>query len=98
MEWVLISICLAALFVVISRRSGALALFLGSLASLSALIESVILSHMLAEFGFFVLTGICWAILGVITDEDGNAKKIRGKKMPILSNRPSRVIMEWCST
>ncbi len=95
MDSIFILMGVVALLLVVMGRSWRLALLSGSLVLLSGLIVSVILSYMSAALGFFLFTGICWAILGVISGEEDNSKRMRGKKIPIRDD--NHFIGKWCS-
>ena len=68
MEWLPIVLGLIALFLITQRWFWVLVFFFSGLASLFAMIASIIHFQILAAIGFFVLMGICWGILGAVSD------------------------------
>ena len=68
MEWVLIVLALIALFLITQRWFWLLVFFFAGLASLFAMIASIIHFQILGAIGFFVLMSICWVILVAIGD------------------------------
>lgn len=68
MEWLPIVLGLIALVLIAQRWFWVLVFFFAGLASLFAMIASIIHFQILGALGFFVLMGICWGILGAISD------------------------------
>lgn len=71
MEWesiVLIALAGLALYLLTRRWFWVGLMFFAGLASLFSMIASIFHFQILAALGFFVLTGICWVILGAISE------------------------------
>ncbi|MBI4651652.1 hypothetical protein HY745_10285 [Candidatus Desantisbacteria bacterium] len=69
MNWILIIVGVVARFLIIQRWFWIIVLFFGGLASLFAMIASIIHFQILGALCFFVLMAICWGILSLITEE-----------------------------
>lgn len=68
MEWLPIVLGLIALVLITQRWFWILVFFFAGLASLFAMIASIIHFQILAALGFFVLMGICYGIFGAISE------------------------------
>lgn len=66
---ILFILALILIFLFTRRWFWKIALFFGGLASLFAMIASIIYFQILAAIGFFVLMVVCWSIKGLISED-----------------------------
>jgi hypothetical protein len=69
LKTILIILGIIILFIITRRWFWLLVFWFGGLASLFAMIASIIHFQILGALGFFVLMWICWGIVGVIDKE-----------------------------